>query len=172
MANCTDFCLSSLRFRILQDWSSTMTTAANKTCNFTGVTCKNFRVASIDLTNFDLNVDFESVSTYLVSSGKFGVSRAEERWSHRFGYFRSEISVRGIFEDNRSVAENRISDILSFGVSESFYKCHGLSGYRDRNFGFYDWALSSRSYRIQNQIRPGYYPISDGSKKFICVPIL
>lgn len=66
MANCTDFCLSSLRCRILQDWSSTTTTTANKTCNFTGVTCKNFRVASIDLTNFDLNLDFESVSTYLV----------------------------------------------------------------------------------------------------------
>ncbi|KVI08552.1 systemin receptor SR160-like [Cynara cardunculus var. scolymus] len=54
---------SSLKIpNLLPDWLS-----GNHPCNFTGVSCKDSSVASIDLSNTDLSCDFGLVSSYLLT---------------------------------------------------------------------------------------------------------
>ncbi|CAA2988800.1 systemin receptor SR160 [Olea europaea subsp. europaea] len=45
----------------LRDWQSTISP-----CNFTGVSCKNYRVSSIDLSDSRLNTNFSSVANFLL----------------------------------------------------------------------------------------------------------
>ncbi|XP_059307982.1 systemin receptor SR160 [Lycium ferocissimum] len=98
----------------LQNWLS-----STDPCKFTGVSCKNSRVSSIDLTNTFLSVDFNLVSSYLL-----GISNLESLVLKNASLSGSLTSVAksqcGVSLNFIDLAENTISgpvnDIASFGV--------------------------------------------------------
>lgn len=99
---------------ILQNWLS-----STDPCSFTGVSCKNSRVSSIDLSNTLLSVDFTLVSSYLI-----GLSNLESLVLKNSNLSGSLIAVAksqcGVSLTSIDLAENTISgpvsDISSFGV--------------------------------------------------------
>ncbi|KAI5672806.1 hypothetical protein M9H77_13170 [Catharanthus roseus] len=102
---------------LLQDWSSNISP-----CNFSGISCKNSRVSSIDLSNFPLRINFSSVSTSLIT-----LENLESLYLKNSNLSGSVTSVArshcGSFLNSIDLAENSISgpvsDILSFGVCSS-----------------------------------------------------
>ncbi|CAI9109165.1 OLC1v1008934C1 [Oldenlandia corymbosa var. corymbosa] len=98
----------------LQNWLP-----GSSPCNFTGVSCKNNRVSSIDLTSIPLSVDFSLISSSLVAlqSLEFLVLKRTNLSGSLFSMSRSQC---GGFLGSVDLAENSISgpvsDILSFGV--------------------------------------------------------
>ncbi|PHT31812.1 hypothetical protein CQW23_28149 [Capsicum baccatum] len=98
----------------LQNWLS-----STDPCSFTGVSCKNSRVSSIDLSNTLLSVDFTLVSSYLI-----GLSNLESLVLKNSNLSGSLIAVAksqcGVSLTSIDLAENTISgpvsDISSFGV--------------------------------------------------------
>lgn len=99
---------------LLQNWLS-----STDPCSFTGVSCKNSRVSSIDLSNTFLSVDFTLVSSYLLP-----LSNLESlvlKNANLSGSLTSAAKSQcGGPLDFIDLAENRISgpvsDISSFGV--------------------------------------------------------
>ncbi|OIT21226.1 PREDICTED: systemin receptor SR160 [Nicotiana attenuata] len=97
----------------LQNWLS-----STDPCSFTGVSCKNSRVSSIDLTNTFLSVDFILVSSYLL-----GLSNLESlvlKNANLSGSLTSAAKSQcGVSLNSIDLAENTISgpvsDISSFG---------------------------------------------------------
>nr|Q8L899.1 RecName: Full=Systemin receptor SR160; AltName: Full=Brassinosteroid LRR receptor kinase; Flags: Precursor [Solanum peruvianum]AAM48285.1 systemin receptor SR160 [Solanum peruvianum] len=99
---------------LLQNWLS-----STDPCSFTGVSCKNSRVSSIDLSNTFLSVDFSLVTSYLLP-----LSNLESlvlKNANLSGSLTSAAKSQcGVTLDSIDLAENTISgpisDISSFGV--------------------------------------------------------
>lgn len=99
---------------LLQNWLS-----STGPCSFTGVSCKNSRVSSIDLSNTFLSVDFSLVTSYLLP-----LSNLESlvlKNANLSGSLTSAAKSQcGVTLDSVDLAENTISgpisDISSFGV--------------------------------------------------------
>ncbi|KAH0758364.1 hypothetical protein KY290_021857 [Solanum tuberosum] len=99
---------------LLQNWLP-----STDPCSFTGVSCKNSRVSSIDLSNTFLSVDFSLVTSYLLP-----LSNLESlvlKNANLSGSLTSAAKSQcGVSLDSIDLAENTISgpisDISSFGV--------------------------------------------------------
>ncbi|KAL3527901.1 hypothetical protein ACH5RR_012557 [Cinchona calisaya] len=99
---------------LLQDWLP-----ANSPCNFTGVSCKNSRVSSIDLSNLPLSIDFSLVSSSLIAFQSLEVLVLKN--TNLSGALTSlSRSQCGALLSSVDLAENTISgpvsDILRFGI--------------------------------------------------------
>lgn len=102
---------------LLQDWLP-----SKNPCNFTGVSCRDSRVTSLDLTNYALSTDFNSVSSSLIP-----LQNLESLFLKNTNLSGSVLSVArsqcGTRLNTVDLAENTISgpvsDILSFKVCSS-----------------------------------------------------
>lgn len=99
---------------LLQNWLS-----STDPCSFTGVSCKNSRVSSIDLSNTFLSVDFSLVTSYLLPLSNLE-SLVLKNANLSGSLTAAAKSQCGVSLDSIDLAENTISgpisDISSFGV--------------------------------------------------------
>ncbi|XP_073140836.1 brassinosteroid LRR receptor kinase-like [Henckelia pumila] len=91
----------------LQSWQPTISP-----CSFSGVSCKDSRVSSVDLSNYHLSVDFSSVASFLLS-----IQNLESLVLKNAGVYGSISSVSsfscGSFLSSLDLAENSISGSLT-----------------------------------------------------------
>ncbi|KAM7514280.1 hypothetical protein LguiA_003863 [Lonicera macranthoides] len=136
--NLLDFKASLPNPNVLQNWSPSISP-----CNFTGISCKDSKITSVDLSSTRLNLDFQQVSLYLLPLPN--LERLSLKNSNITGKIaparRSQCSEVLSYID---LAGNRISGPIS--DLSTFSTCSSLK--------FLNLSMNSLEYYNKKQVKP------------------